>query len=64
MNVTKEDDWGCGYCKRKGKLPELKAWMQEIKIKEDQKNLSRMLKELKSGSIQTKETLKWLMNRY
>ena len=65
MIVTKEDEWGCGYCKQKGKLPELKTWLQEIKIKKDQKNLSRMLKELKEyGSIQTEETLKWWMNRY
>ncbi len=65
MIVTKEDEWGCGYCNREGKLPELKKWLQEIKIKKDQKNLSRMLKELKeNGAIQTKKTLKWWMNRY
>ncbi len=57
MIVTKEDDWGCGYCNRKGKLPELKAWLQEIKIKEDQIRLSKMMKELKEhGSIQSEET--------
>ena len=62
--VTKNDEWGCGYCGRKGNQPELEKWIQEIKTKEDQKNLSRMLKELKKGSIQTEETLKWWINRY
>ena len=36
MIVTTEDTWGCGYCKRKGKLPELKKWIQELQIKKDQ----------------------------
>ena len=65
MVSTLHDEWGCGYCKRKGKIPELEKWLQEVKIKEDQKRLSRMLKELKeNGSIQSEETLKWWMNRY
>ena len=65
MIVTKTDTWGCGYCRRKGEIPELKAWLKEIKIKEDQKRLSRMLKELKGhGSIQSKDLTKWWMNRY
>jgi hypothetical protein len=65
MIVTIEDEWGCGYCKRKGKLPELKSWLQEISIKEDQKNLSTMMKELKKdGEIQNKRALKWWLNRY
>ena len=29
--VTTTDEWGCGYCKRMGKLPELKAWISEAK---------------------------------
>ena len=24
-------EWGCGYCERKGKLPELKAWLAKLK---------------------------------
>lgn len=65
MVVTKEDEWGCGYCKRKGKLPELKQWLQEIKIKKDQKKLSRMMQELKEhGSVQSKDLQKWWTNRY
>jgi hypothetical protein len=65
MVSTLNDDWGCGYCKRKGKILELEKWLQEVKIKEDHKRLSRMLKELKElGSIQSEETLKWWMNRY
>ena len=65
MVVTIEDTWGCGYCRRKGKLPELKKWIQELKIKEDQKKLSRMLQELKEhGSIQSQDLSKWWMNRY
>jgi len=65
MISSLNDEWGCGYCKRKGKLPELKSWLQEISIKEDQRNLSTMMKELKEGGeIQTKTTLKWWMKRY
>jgi glutaredoxin len=65
MIVTETDTWGCGYCKRKGELGELKIWLQEIKIKDDQKRLSKMLEELKEhGSIQSDKTLKWWMNRY
>ncbi len=65
MVSTLNDEWGCGYCKRKGKIPELEKWLQEVKIKEDQKRLSKMLKELKEhGSIQSEETLKWWLNRY
>src|SRR5699024_3732782 len=29
--VTTTDDWWCGYCKKDGKLPELKAWLSELK---------------------------------
>ena len=64
MIVTKTDDWGCGYCKRMGKLPELKTWLQEIKIKEDQKRLSKMLKEFMRDGKLSKETTKWWMSRY
>tara|TARA_R110002012_G_scaffold265939_1_gene449415 strand:- start:16373 stop:17074 length:702 start_codon:yes stop_codon:yes gene_type:complete len=54
------DEWGCGYCKGKGKIPELEKWLQNIKIKEDQQRLSEMLKELKEhGSIKSKGLTKW-----
>jgi hypothetical protein len=62
--VSTTDEWGCGYCKRKGKLEELKKWLSELKSKKDQKRLTKMLKEIKIGNIQTKETLKWWINRY
>jgi N-formylglutamate deformylase len=39
-------------------------YYQEIKSRNDQKRLTQMLKEIKKGSIQTKETLKWWINRY
>lgn len=29
--VTTTDNWWCGYCKKDGKLPELKAWLSELK---------------------------------
>jgi len=65
MVSTLNDEWGCGYCKRKGKIPELEKWLQEVKIKEDQKRLSRMMQELKEhGSIQSKDLTKWWMKRY
>ena len=32
--------------------------------KEDQKNLSKMMRELKKGFIQTRETFRWWINRY
>jgi hypothetical protein len=64
MAVTINDEWGCGYCKRKGKIKELKKWLSELKSKKDQKMLTKMLKEIKTGNIKTKETLKWWINRY
>ncbi|MGJ8762053.1 MAG: hypothetical protein ACSHXA_16030 [Polaribacter sp.] len=54
--VTINDQWGCGYCKRKGGVEELKKWLQEIKSIKDQNRLTTMLKELEKGSIQTKKT--------
>jgi hypothetical protein len=63
MVVTKDDKWGCGYCKRKGGLEELKKWIQENKIKKDQQMLTRFMKESKSGEL-SEEIKKWWMNRY
>jgi hypothetical protein len=62
--VASSDEWGCGYCKRKGTQSELEKWIQEIKSRNDQKRLTQMLKEIKKRSIQAKETLKWWINRY
>ena len=62
--VTNTEKWGCGYCKRKGGLQELKNWIIEKKNMDAQNRLSTMMKELKKGSIQTKKTMKWWMNRY
>lgn len=62
--VTSKDEWGCGYCNRNGKINELKQWLREIVMKNDQKNLSKMMQELKNGGIQTKEILNWWLNRY
>ncbi|GAA4270442.1 hypothetical protein [Hyunsoonleella aestuarii] len=64
MVSTLHDEWGCGYCNREGKILELEKWLQEIKIKEDQKRLSKMLKELKEDGKLSKQTSKWWMNRY
>jgi len=41
MVGTLDDGWGCGYCSRGGKLPEIKKWIQEIKIKKDEKDFMR-----------------------
>ena len=30
MLVTTTDEWWCGYCRKKGKLPELKAWLTDL----------------------------------
>jgi hypothetical protein len=30
--VTTNDQWGCGYCKRKGGVDELEQWLQDLKI--------------------------------
>ena len=30
MISSTSNEWGCGYCKRKGGLEELKAWMAEL----------------------------------
>lgn len=62
--VTTNDEWGCGYCNRNGRINELKQWLREISVKNDQKNLSKMMQELKNGGIQTKEILNWWLNRY
>ena len=64
MVSTLNDEWGCGYCNRKGEIPELEKWLQEVKIKEDQKRLSKMLKELKDDGKLSQETSKWWMKRY
>lgn len=31
MVSTKSDEWGCGYCRRKGKQEDLERWLLEIK---------------------------------
>ena len=31
MVVAGSDKWGCGYCKQKGKLPELEKWIRILK---------------------------------
>ena len=36
--VTSSDEWGCGYCKQKGKLPQLEKWIQEIENRNDQRS--------------------------
>ena len=33
MISTLNDEWGCGYCKKKGKIDEFKLWLHEIKVK-------------------------------
>ena len=33
MISTLNDEWGCGYCKKKGKLKDLKKWIGEIEQK-------------------------------
>lgn len=49
--VTTKDEWGCGYCNKKGTITEMKKWLWEIAMKKDQKNLSKMMQELKNGGI-------------
>lgn len=60
MVTTDPDEWGCGYCNRKGGIKELETWFNEL----DQKKLTKFMKEINSGGIQTKETMKWWRNRY
>ena len=65
MVSTENDEWGCGYCRRKGGIAELESWLQEMKIKKDQENLSRMMKEIEEfGEIQSEYIRQWWMNRY
>ena len=65
MVSTENDEWGCGYCRRKGGIAELEKWLREIQIKKDQENLSRMMKEIEEfGEIQSEYIRKWWMNRY
>lgn len=65
MIVTTTDTWGCGYCRRKGKIAELEKWLQEIKSKKDQERLTRMMQELKAHtSIKSPDLKKWWKNRY
>ena len=60
MVTTKPDAWGCGYCGRKGGIKELETWFNEL----DQKKLTKFMKEINSGGIQTKETMNWWLKRY
>ena len=60
MVTNKPDAWGCGYCNRSGGIKELEQWFNEL----DQNKLTKFMKEINSGGIQTKETLNWWRNRY
>lgn len=55
MIVTDKDEWGCGYCKRKGHLTELISWLQEIKNIKQQKKLTEFMIELNKEKAQKKE---------
>lgn len=33
MISTTSNEWGCGYCKKKGRLPELKQWVESKRRK-------------------------------
>jgi hypothetical protein len=30
MVTTLKDEWGCGYCRKKGRILDLKKWVKEL----------------------------------
>jgi hypothetical protein len=62
--VTTNDQWGCGYCKRKGNQTELEKWLQELKSMKFQKKLSIFMKKLKRESIIKLHLLKWRIDDF
>ena len=60
MISTLNDEWGCGYCKRKGDLEDFKNWLREI----DRKKLTQFVKEINTDHKLSDKMKKWWFNRY
>ena len=60
MVSTLNDEWGCGYCNRKGDLEGFKNWLREL----DRKNLTQFVKEINTNDNLSGKMKKWWMNRY
>ena len=60
MISTLNDEWGCGYCKRKGDLEDFKNWLREI----DRKKLTQFVKEINTNTKLSDKMKKWWFNRY
>ena len=60
MISTLNDEWGCGYCNRKGGLEGFKNWLREL----DRKNLTQFVKEINTNDNLSGKMKKWWMNRY
>lgn len=58
MVSSKHDEWGCGYCGRKGGLKDLEQWLDDIRYKAYQKPDSKKANTMESGPIYTKESIK------
>ncbi|TXB66199.1 hypothetical protein FRY74_06395 [Vicingus serpentipes] len=37
MVTTTDDEWGCGYCRKKGSQKDLELWIEEIRIEREEK---------------------------
>jgi hypothetical protein len=60
MISTLNDEWGCGYCNRKGNLEDFKNWLREL----DRKKLTQFVKEINTDNDLSDKMKKWWFNRY
>ena len=59
MISTLNDEWGCGYCRKKGNLEEFKNWLREL----DKKHLTKPVKEINSTNTFLDKIKKWRFYR-
>ncbi|MDT8415602.1 MAG: hypothetical protein RQ735_09510 [Flavobacteriaceae bacterium] len=62
---TQDDSWHCPLCEKKGNQQALDKWLMQLRMHNDQKKISKMLKELdKHGRMVSPDVIGWWMNRY
>lgn len=62
---TRENEWNCKHCEKKGQLSDFAKWLRSINMANDQASLSKMMEELSDdGSMKSDETIAFWMNRY
>ena len=60
MISTLNDEWGCGYCNKKGDLEDFKNWLREL----DRKKLTQFVKEINTSNNLSDKMKRWWLNRY